>query len=134
MNAEGRATLERTLEIEKETQHDIMAMVKALAEQAPRFGGMVHYGATSQDINDSVQALQLRECRDALQSSLRDVRRELSRLARAHRETACIGRTHGQHAIPITMGFKFANFLYEIAEAGSFLDRVKVRIEVSARN
>ncbi|KAA0157081.1 hypothetical protein FNF29_00433 [Cafeteria roenbergensis] len=122
----GKVTLERTLEIERETHHDIMAMVKAMGEQAPTHGGLVHYGATSQDINDSVMALQLGECRDELLASCRHVRAELTRLAKAHRTTVCIGRTHGQHAVPVTMGFKFANHLYELAEAERFLERVKL--------
>jgi len=124
--AEGRVTLARTLEIERETQHDIMAVVKALTEQCPRFGGFVHFGATSQDVNDTVLALQMGECRAALLAASRGVRRELTRLASAHRATAAIGRTHGQHAIPVTMGFKFANFLYELSAAEAFLERVQV--------
>lgn len=124
--AGGKVTLERTLEIESETHHDIMAMVKAMAEQSPKHGGWVHYGATSQDINDSVMALQLSECKEALLASCRSVRAQLTRLAREHRDTVCIGRTHGQHAIPITMGHKFANHLYELAEAERFLERTKL--------
>jgi hypothetical protein len=61
--AAGAVTLERTLEIEKSTHHDIMAMVKAISEQSPTYGGFVHFGATSQDINDTVLALQLSECK-----------------------------------------------------------------------
>jgi adenylosuccinate lyase len=109
--ASGAVTLARTLEIEKETHHDIMAVVKALAEACPAHGGWVHYGATSQDVNDTVTALQLTECKAALLAAARDVREQLTRLAEAHRATAAIGRTHGQHAIPITMGFKFANYV-----------------------
>ncbi len=59
----GAVTLARTLEIEKSTHHDIMAMVKAIAEQSPQFGGFVHFGATSQDVNDTVLALQMGECK-----------------------------------------------------------------------
>jgi len=118
-------TLARTLEIEKDTQHDIMAVVKAMTEQCPKHGGFVHFGATSQDVNDTVLALQLTECRAALLESLRAVRRELTRLAAAHRDTAAIARTHGQHAIPTTMGLKFANFLYEATVAEGMLERVQ---------
>jgi adenylosuccinate lyase len=84
----------------------------------------VHFGATSQDVNDTVLALQMSECRDALLKTTRAVRAELTRLAGKYRDTTSIGRTHGQHAIPITMGFKFANFLYEMSVAESFLERV----------
>lgn len=136
-----------------------MAMVKAISEQSPTFGGYVHFGATSQDINDTVLALQMTECKAravtrtrtlfpdnqtliarvqrapraarppqaTLLEATRSVRRELTRLAAAHRDVVSIGRTHGQHAIPITMGFKFANFLYEFSVAERFLERVEVR-------
>ncbi len=96
------------------------------AEQCPTYGGFVHYGATSQDINDTVTALQLQECKAVLLSATADVRRELTRLAGRYRDTATIGRTHGQHAIPITMGFKFANYLYEVSVAEAFLARVDI--------
>lgn len=86
----------------------------------------MHYGATSQDINDTVTALQLQECKAVLLAATADVRRELSRLADAYKTTATIGRTHGQHAIPITMGFKFANYLYEVSVAEAFLARVDI--------
>lgn len=66
------------------------------------------------------------ELQAVLLDSLRALRRELTRLAGRYRTTACIGRTHGQHAIPITMGFKFANYLYEIATAEAFLARADV--------
>lgn len=71
-------TLERTLAIESETHHDIMAMVKAVSEQcdvaypseSPSVGGFIHLGATSQDINDTVTALQLKECQARARAGL----------------------------------------------------------------
>ena len=125
--AAGAVTLARTLEIEKQTHHDIMAMVKAIAEQSAEYGGFVHLGATSQDVNDTVTALQMSECKATLLEAMRTVRAELTRLSEAHKSLPCIGRTHGQHAIPITMGFKFANYLYEFSVAERFLERVEVR-------
>ena len=124
--ASGAVTLARTLEIEKETHHDIMAVVKAISEKCPQHGGFVHYGATSQDVNDTVTALQLAECKDALLAALGAVRGHLTRLAQTHSALPTIGRTHGQHAIPITMGFKFANYLYELSVAEGFLARVSI--------
>lgn len=122
----GKVTLERTLEIEKDTHHDIMAMVKAIAEQSAEYGGYVHFGATSQDINDTVLALQMQECKAVLLDAMSALRAQLTRLSTTYRDTACIARTHGQHAIPITMGFKFANFLYEATVAQQFLERVEI--------
>jgi hypothetical protein len=124
--ASGAITLERTLAIEKETHHDIMAVVKAMTEKCPTHGGFIHYGATSQDVNDTVTALQLQACKDALLVATGEVRAQLTRLSERYRELPTIGRTHGQHAIPITMGFKFANYLYEMTVAESFLARVQV--------
>jgi len=129
--ASGAVTLARTLEIEKETHHDIMAVVKALTEQCPVHGGYVHFGATSQDVNDTVLALQVGECRAALLGAVRALRAQLTRLATAHRDTVTIGRTHGQHAIPITMGFKFANYLYEFSVVEAFLERAAVPAKFS---
>ena len=127
----GRVTLERTLAIEAETQHDIMAMVKALAETSAEYGGFVHYGATSQDINDTVLALQLNAAKHELLSACTAVRAQLTALASRHQHLVCIARTHGQHAIPITMGFKFSNFLYELSTAESFLQRVSIPAKFS---
>ena len=128
---DGKVTLARTLEIEKDTHHDIMAMVKAISEQSPTYGGFVHLGATSQDVNDTVLSLQLTESRDVLLQATADVRKELTRLSVKHKNLATIARTHGQHAIPITMGFKFANYLYEISTAESFLQRVSLPAKFS---
>jgi adenylosuccinate lyase len=61
-----------------------------------------------------------------LLTATRAIRQELTRLSLRYRDVACIGRTHGQHAIPITMGFKFANFLHEMSVAEKFLQRVEV--------
>jgi adenylosuccinate lyase len=97
---------------------------RCAGEQSEKYGGYVHLGATSQDINDTVMALQLDEARASLLRATARVRWGLTRLAVRHRDLASIGRTHGQHAIPITMGFKFANFLYELSVAEGFLRRV----------
>ena len=122
----GLVTLERTLAIEQETHHDIMAMVKAMSETSPEYGGFVHYGATSQDINDTVIALQLNAAKSLLLSACAAVRAQLTALSLRYQSLVSIARTHGQHAIPITMGFKFANFLYELSYAESLLARVHI--------
>ncbi|KAJ3450503.1 adenylosuccinate lyase [Anaeramoeba flamelloides] len=125
---EGKVKFERVLEIEKETHHDIMAMVKSLAETSPKYGGYVHYSATSQDINDSVLALQLTRARQILIDSSTSIRKALTNLAEENKAVPCIGRTHGQWAIPTTMGFKFANHLYEVSLAESNLRNTTVNV------
>lgn len=109
-----KVKLERVLEIEKEIHHDLMAMVRSLAEQAGDAGGKVHLGATSNDIQDTVLALQLVKSKDILLDHLDKISDVLFHLSSKYSSLACIGRTHGQFAVPTTVGFKFANYLYEL--------------------
>jgi len=105
--------LERVKEIEEETKHDIMAVVKALAEKC-KYGGYVHLGATSNDINDTATALQLKMALNIVLKDLKELEGILKKLTRENIEKVCIGRTHGQHSIPTTYGMKFGDFLDEI--------------------
>ena len=107
-------TLERALEIEKEIHHDLMSVVKAIAEQCGEYGGYVHLGATSYDIQDTVRGLQLKEARSTILETLNETIQITSDLAIKYKDLVCIGRTHGQHAIPTTYGMKIGNFLNEI--------------------
>ena len=105
--------LERVKEIEKEIRHDIMAVVKALAEQC-KYGKYIHLGATSYDIVDTANALQMRDALNMVEEGLIKLLKTLSKLAQEHRETIMMGRTHGQHALPITFGLKMAVYAMEI--------------------
>ncbi|MHA1167724.1 MAG: adenylosuccinate lyase, partial [Candidatus Hodarchaeales archaeon] len=106
--------LSRVKEIERETHHDLMSVVLAISEKCPSHGGLVHLGATSNDIQDTVLGMQLRDSKKILLNHFNGVSNELKRLTEKYRDLTCIGRTHGQQAIPITYGFKFANFLSEV--------------------
>ncbi len=112
--ARSEVSLARVEEIEKEIHHDLMAMVRGLAEQSGIAAGKVHLGATSNDIQDTVLALQLVETREILLDSLDKISDILYSKISEYHSTACMGRTHGQFAVPTTIGFKFANFLYEL--------------------
>lgn len=115
----AKATLEhvdvdRVREIEREIRHDIMAMVKALAEQCEgETGKYIHLGATSYDIVDSANALQMTAAIDIILDDLRELQHTLMSLADEHRHTVMLGRTHGQAALPITFGLKMAVFAAE---------------------
>ncbi|MCA1813423.1 MAG: adenylosuccinate lyase, partial [Halobacteriales archaeon] len=101
----------RVKELEAETRHDLMAVVKALTEQCtPEAGRFVHLGATSYDIIDTANALMLRDALDLLEKDCQELLAQFHRLAREHRDTLCVGRTHGQHAVPMTFGLKMAVF------------------------
>lgn len=111
-----RVTLERVKQIEEETHHDVMAVVKALTEQSGDSGKYVHLTATSYDIQDTAQALQLRDALAIVLEKGDKLLRSCVELSKKHRGLVMIGRTHGQHAIPITLGFKFANYSDKIGE------------------
>ncbi len=101
--------LERVNKIEKEIKHDIAALIKALAEQCKGDAGeYVHFGVTSNDIVDTSNSLLFKESIRILREKLTRLTRILLRLADENKERVCIGRTHGQHALPTTYGMKFA--------------------------
>jgi len=124
-------SVDRVLEIEKETRHDVMAVVIALTEKCSGDAGKyVHLGATSNDISDTATALQLREAIRVLTSALRDLRKALAELARKHRTTLILGRTHGQAAVPMTFGLKIAAFASEVDRHIERLHESEARVVV----
>ncbi len=115
--------LNRVKEIDNEIHHDLMAMVKALSEQCDgSAGNYVHLGATSYDIEDTATALQLREALTNIIESLRKLLAALIKVIEDKKHLVCIGRTHGQHAIPTTYGMRYSVWAYEIDR---HLDRLK---------
>jgi adenylosuccinate lyase len=107
--------IDRVKEIEKETKHDIMAVTRALDEVCKKGAGdFVHLGATSYDIVDTANALQFTAATGYIQRSLKELRKTLVGLAKKHRNTIMLGRTHGQQTIPITFGLKMAGFAMEV--------------------
>ena len=108
-------TVSRVAELEKETRHDIMAVVLGLTEASgPEAGRYVHFGATSNDISDTATALQLRDAIAILDADLEGLAHALADLAKKHKGTVMLGRTHGQAAVPITFGLKMAVYAAEV--------------------
>ncbi|TFG08818.1 MAG: adenylosuccinate lyase [Promethearchaeota archaeon] len=125
--ARKKVEIERVKQIDKEIHHDLMAMVKALAEQCEGDAGKyIHLGATSYDIEDTAIALQLKEALNYIRNSLKKCLRNLMKLMQENKNLACIGRTHGQHAIPTTYGMRFGVWAYEIDR---HLDRISETLE-----
>ncbi|NJE62378.1 adenylosuccinate lyase [Thermococcus sp. 21S7] len=122
--------LDRVKEIEAEIHHDIMAVVKALSEVCHEHGKYVHLGATSNDIIDTANVLLIKESLAIVENDLREMRSILKNLAKEHKYTVCIGRTHGQHAVPTTYGMKFAIWLDEIQRHLDRIEELKERILV----
>ena len=122
---------ERVKEIEVETKHDIMAVTKALAEQCSKESAKyIHLGATSYDIVDTANALQFMESTEYIKSNLKELRKTLLELAKKHKKTVMVGRTHGQHTIPITFGLKIAGYAMEVDRHMERLFECKTRVFV----
>lgn len=113
---------ERVAELEAQTKHDVMALVLALSEASGEAGEYVHLGATSNDITDTASALQLKDALPVIQEGLVRLRGALLSLAKEHRKTVMVGRTHGQAAVPMTFGLKMAVFALEVQR---HLERVR---------
>jgi adenylosuccinate lyase len=127
----GTVTVERVNALEAETRHDVMAVVMALAEKCEGdAGGYVHLGATSNDIIDTATALQLKAAVRILREDLDTLVTTLGRVAKAHRDTVMLGRTHGQAATPITFGLKAAVFALEVHRHRERLVEMEGRIVV----
>ena len=108
-------TLERVSEIEAETKHDIASLSKGLSEVCEgEAGEYVHFGATSNDIVDSSNSLLLKDSIEVLEEKIERLTKIILKLAEENKTKVCIGRTHGQHALPTTYGMKFAIWADEL--------------------
>jgi len=122
--------LRRIKEIEREIKHDVASLVRALAEACGPSGAYVHLGATSYDIVDTATALQLKDALELIDMRLGDLEKILMGKALKYKNTLMVGRTHGQHALPITLGFKFAVWMREVSRHIQRLGQCKQRFVV----
>jgi len=106
-------TVDAVNEREKVTDHDVAAFVDVVAASVGEHGRWIHYGLTSSDVLDTALALQLRCSSARSTSASRSYRDALVERALEHRETLCVGRTHGVHAEPTVFGLRLAGFAFE---------------------
>lgn len=106
----------RALEIEQETRHDVMAEIRTFAEQCPVGGGIIHWGATSADITDNVDALRLREAVLMVQDHLRNLLLALAERMEATAYLPVMAHTHIQPAEPTTLGYRFAVYAQDLLD------------------
>jgi adenylosuccinate lyase len=106
----------RALEIEKEIGHDLMAEVRAFAEQCPVGGGVIHWGATSADITDNADVLRQRHSLELVRAKLAELLRAFVDQIAAHRALACMAYTHLQPAEPTTVGYRLAVYAQDLLE------------------
>ncbi|MHA1389621.1 MAG: adenylosuccinate lyase [Candidatus Thorarchaeota archaeon] len=107
-------TLERTMEIEKTTRHDVVALFEAIAEKCEGPGSRwIHFGLTSNDIKDTALGMQLKAAFDIVLPQIDILCESLLNRAKETQDLIAVGRSHGQHAVPITYGIRFTVWLEE---------------------
>src|SRR5499427_6489920 len=128
--AAGREALDLA-RLKRETEtvgYPILPLVRQLAEGAGDFGRYIHWGATTQDIMDTAVVLQIRAGVALLEADLTGIRSHLAELARRYRDTPMAGRTHLQHALPITFGYKAAVWLSALDRHADRLRELRPRV------
>jgi adenylosuccinate lyase len=110
----GAFDIQRIEEIERVTQHDVIAFTTSVAEKVGPAARWLHFGLTSSDVVDTAQALQMREACDLLLANLDAASEAVKARAFEHRRTPMMGRTHGVHAEPMTFGLKLALWYAEL--------------------
>ncbi len=123
-------SVERILEIEAEVRHDVIAFLTNVNEHVGDAGRYIHVGMTSSDVLDTGLALQLKASVAVLRHELDQLAEALRQLARAHRDTVMIGRSHAIHGEPITFGFKVAGWLAETERNRERLERLERLVAV----
>lgn len=128
----GGFSVERIAEIERETRHDVIAFLTNVAEHVGDDAKYMHQGMTSSDVLDTAFAVQLMQSTDLLLQDLDLLLAALKRRALEHRDTLCIGRSHGIHAEPTTFGLKLAGHYAAFARARARLTCARADIATCA--
>ena len=128
----GRFEVARIDEIEREVKHDVIAFLTNLAEHVGEEARFVHQGMTSSDVLDTCFGVQLVRATDLLADDIERVKQALHAQALAHKDTPCIGRSHGIHAEPTTFGLKMAQAYAEFDRAGARIAAAREEIAVCA--
>jgi len=119
--------VERVLELEKETRHDVVAFTRCVAESLGDESKYVHYGLTSSDVVDTAMAVLMKEAAELILKKVDSFIEVLKDRAREHKKTLMMGRTHGVHAEPTTLGLKLALYVAE-------MERNRTRLEHACEN
>lgn len=117
--------IERALEIEALTRHDVMAEIRTFAEQCATGGGVIHLGATSMDVVDNAEVLRQREALTLVMTRLRDLISHLAKQVERYAELPMMGYTHIQPAEPTTLGYRLAQTLQDLVMDYEEIGRVQ---------
>ncbi len=127
IRAKGDFDIARIDVIEAEVKHDVIAFLTSVAEYVGPEARFIHQGMTSSDVLDTCLSVQLVQAADELLADLDMVLESIKARAYEHKDTVCIGRSHGIHAEPVTFGLKLASFYAE-------MQRNRVRLAAAREN
>ena len=130
IRAKGRFDLHEIEEIERRTNHDVIAFLENVAAYVGPAARWMHQGMTSSDVLDTTLAVQMSQASDLLIRDLRDLREVIARRAKEFKLTPMIGRSHGIHAEPVTFGLKLALMYDEFGRALDRIEGIQKRIRV----
>lgn len=120
--------IDRILEIEKDTNHDVVAAIKEYAEKATIGGGKIHLGLTSMDVVDNTEILRVQEALNLIEKSLQDILIHFAEKAEMYAQTVCLGFTHLQPAEPTTVGYRFAFYIQDLLMDYELLQFIKKNV------
>ncbi|HOO55450.1 MAG TPA: adenylosuccinate lyase [bacterium] len=122
--------VDRINEIEKVTDHDVIAFLTNVAEHVGKDSRFIHMGMTSSDMLDTAQALRMRQAADILLGELKEIKKILKRQALKYKKTVMVGRTHGIHAEPMTFGMKMLLWYCEMERNTERIEKAKETVSV----
>lgn len=120
----------RIAEIEEEVQHDLIAFLSSVAEHVGEDSCYIHMGLTSYDVEDTALGLRLKKAADLILEELSGLDAAMCDLARRHKTTPTIGRTHGVHAEPTSFGLKVACWVAELRRARARIESARAEVAV----
>ncbi len=130
IRAKARFDVRRVQEIEQEVKHDVIAFLTSVGESVGPDSRFIHLGMTSSDVLDTGLAVQMKQAGELLLQGMERLKGVLARRAREHKMTVMVGRTHGIHAEPVTLGLKFALWYAETVRNIARLQRAIETISV----
>ena len=128
----SKIRVERIQKIEKKVKHDVIAFLTSISETSGAKGRFLHQGLTSSDVLDTCFNLQLKQSAQIIDLDLKKLLLSLKKISKKHKNTICIGRSHGIHAEPTTFGLKFASFYEEFKRNKSRLSSAIKEISTCA--
>jgi len=122
--------IEKILEIEKDTKHDVVAAIKEFASKAPIGGGKIHLGATSMDVVDNTDAIRVKEALELIEKKIVEILHLFAEKIEKYAAMPCLGYTHLQPAEPTTVGYRLAFYAQDVFMDYHLLQFVKERSTV----